>query len=304
MGRSMMGERGWRPLAASILAVAAVLGFSAESRAQQQAVFACPAIVPQRADWIVRVPCDAQGRPLHVERKWPMGSPQAIGTIRVPWGFRDLVFGPSVGAQLMDNGHAPSVQQGYGGFFFWALLPGVTPHDERNPPVVDRAMEFDLLTVRVGTPITTAFPVWDRQLWLQRTASTLLRDLNSGPVYRDVPKVPLEGRFGLNRIGPAWVVRQPMEAIAPPPHNDLWFDGADPATSSTFIVCGSDYRRDGTRDPEDFPRSLCEHWFAHDGMTASVKLTYWKKHLANWRDIERRVAKRLDQFKQAGTGGK
>ncbi len=255
-------------------------------------------MMPEPANWVVRIVWDERGEPVAVEHKWPFGSPDNIKTIRVPWGYRHLIFGSSPGAQLTNNGHRPSLEQGYGGFFFWALLPGVTPHDARNPPVVDRTMEFDLLTAKVDPLVNKAYPVWDAHGWLRRLDRILVDALNRGPIYRDVPKVALEPRFGLNRIGPAWVVHQPMEAFSPPPHNDLWFDGPDPSTSGTFIMCGSDYRRDGTRDPDDFPRSLCEHWFAHDGMTASVTLTYWKKHLANWRDIERQAAELLDSFKK------
>ncbi len=113
----------------------------------------CPGIVPQPLNWVVRVVCARDGTPQYVEHKWPFGSPQNIGTLRVPWGYRNLIFGPSIGAQMIfENTHQPSLEQGYGGMFFWAVLPNVSPHDQRVPPITGKPNEFDRLTVQVTPP--------------------------------------------------------------------------------------------------------------------------------------------------------
>jgi hypothetical protein len=262
----------------------------------------CPRIVPQPVNWVVRVVCGGDGVPQYIEHKWPFGSPENIQSIRVPWGYRDLIFGPSVGAQLTNNGHKESLERGYGSMFIWALLPDVSPHDQRVPPVQDRAKEFDLLTIEVNPVINKTYPTWDGRGWFLRMVASQTRNLNLGPTYRDIPRVRLERRFGLNRIGPdrvapELVARRTPNEFEPSPHNDLWFDGETPETSGSIIVCGSDFKRDGTVDPDNFPRTLCEHYFAHDGLNGSVIMTYWKKNHAIWREMEQRVTALLNTFK-------
>jgi hypothetical protein len=269
----------------------------------------CPGVAPQPANWVVRVECNPSGQPLYIEHKWPFESPGNIKSIRVPWGYRHLLFGPSIGAQLTNNGHQPSLERGYGEAFVWAMLPGVTPHDKRKPPLTGSDVEVGLLTAQISPPGPTLGIFWDEKTWISRLTPILVDQLKRGPSYppfgtgyREMALVQKEPRFGLNRIGPERVIvdptydRDPFKP-GPPPYNDLWFEGDSPEISGALIICGSDYRRNGERDPENNPRTLCHHEFAHPGLNASVRLTYWKINLSHWRDIQIRVVTLLDTFK-------
>jgi hypothetical protein len=251
---------------------------------------------------VVRVVCARDGTPQYVEHKWPFGNPQNIGTLRVPWGYRHMIFGPSIGGQLTNNGHRPSLEQGYGGLFMWALLPDVSPHNQRVPPVVETRGQFDLVTVQVSPPAPSFVEIWTTAEWLRRRRISLQQDLNIGPVYRDMPLVRKESRFGLNRIGPEKVVIDPsyeLRQFKPglPPYKDLWFNGDKLEISTTIIVCGSDYISNGEREIDNNPRTLCHHEFAHSGINSGIRLTYWKMHHENWRSIQERVTSLLDSFK-------
>lgn len=183
---------------ATVLAAVSVALRSTE--AQQANSTNCPRVAPQRPNWVVRVECDDKGQPLYVEHKWPFGSPDNIGLVRVPWGYRDLLFGPSVGAQLTSNAHPPFVDQGYGELWFWALLPNVSKHNERTPPVTTSVREFDLMTAKVMPVINKRYPAWDAEGWLRRTAESLRLRLPRAPGYRDIPIVALEGRYDLDLL--------------------------------------------------------------------------------------------------------
>lgn len=288
------GKSGW--LWALALAPFAAVAWLLSVFGQETPVGSSP-----QSGWVVRIAYDDQRNPIAVEHKWPFGSPENIRIMRVPWGYRHMIFGPSAGAQLMDNIHQPSRERGYGGAFIWALLPDVSAHGGIAPEIVSRDVDKNLLRVRIAPVINKEYPYWDGKAWFQRHARGLLKNLNIGPTYRDVPIVSLSPRFGLNRIGPERLVIDPnyekrQHKPGPPPHEDLWFDDDTLEESRTLIECGTDYLANGEYAP-DFGGTLCEHFFAHDGLNASVKLTYWKKHLANWKDIQQRVSTLLDSFK-------
>ena len=249
-----MTFRFWIRICATVVIAAASSAFGTADAQQRTYSTNCPGIVAQPANWVVRVECNSSGEPLYTEYKWPFGRPDNIELVRVPWGYHDLLFGPSVGAQLTNNGHQPSLEQGYGELWFWALLPNVTKHNERTPPVKSAVQEFDLIKGMVTPVINKRYPKWDAEGWLARIAKTGIDRVSRFPGYRDVPTIRLEGRFELNRLGPERAIvdrNYDSDPFKPgsPPHLDLWFDGETPETSRSLIMCGADYLRNGQRDP-------------------------------------------------------
>lgn len=91
----------------------------------------------QSTDWLYRIARDATGAKV-VEIKWAVRSLGNIKIIRLPWNYRSLLLGNSDGAQLINNSHKESRENGYAGVFsFSVILPDVKPHAGIEPHLLD-----------------------------------------------------------------------------------------------------------------------------------------------------------------------
>jgi hypothetical protein len=234
----------------------------------------------QEKRWVTRIVYDVRGRPVAVEHKWPFGTMDNIGLLRIPWGYRHLLLGPEPADQLSNNVHGPSLEAGYAAVFVWALTPDLLPHDSLPPAEVKPWGRFSLHV----TPVLNAkYPVWDGRALMQRFAELHLRTLNMTSPNRD-DKQRLEPVFGLNRIGPGRVVTRPEPTLGHLyPHEEFFFDGATPGESSTFLVCGSDLRNDGKIDPNIGDVRWCKQYFVDDALNAIFAVRYQKKYLHLWK---------------------
>ena len=235
-----------------------------------------------------------------VEIKWAVQNLGNIKVVRMPWSYRSLLLGTSDGAQLINNTHQESRDNGYAGVFsFSVILPEVKPHAGIEPHLLDRDKRGEIAQGLVYNTVNKKYPTWDERRVFRSHISNRKDFLYTGPERLQIALVPKSSRFDLNRIGPERFVVEEWRKqahVASPIYKDMWFDGATPEDSRSVIVCGSDERFDGTPDPENGPYHMCEHIFTVETLTAWVKLTYRKGYLKDWREIRTRADALLSSF--------
>lgn len=106
-----------------------------------------------------------------------------------------------------------------------------------------------------------------------------------------------EGRFGLRRIGAIHGLRE----HTPVGLQDFYFTGDEPASSSDFMLCSDEAIPD---DPPPGRRENpgCQHWFALPELSATVQIVYRRRHLAEWREIKRKVRILILSWKSSNGG--
>lgn len=253
----------------------------------------------QSSDWLYRIGRDPTGEKV-VEVKWTVRSLGNIKIVRIPWNYRSLLLGTSDGAQLIDNVHKESRDNGYAGVFsFSAILPEIKPHTGIEPHLLDREKRGEIARGLVYNVVNKKYPTWDERRVFTSFIDIYRSQLYSGPERLQIALVPKSTRFDLNRIGPERFVVEEWRKntrLGGGLYRDMWFDGNTPEDSHSVIVCGSDERADGTLDPENGPYHMCEHFFTVEKLTARVKLSYRKGYLKNWREIRTRVDALLSSF--------
>lgn len=255
-----------------------------------------PVDISKTDNWIYRVTTDPTGERF-VEVKWAIQSPDDIAVIRMPWGYRSFLLGPSVGAQLISNTHVETRQLGYAIVLaFSAILPDVKPH----PPTTTAPLYEVNGQGLLYNAINKKNPVWDERRAFSVPLESIKHSLYQPPKGFQTALVRKAPRFGLKRIGPEKFVveewRKTSNRYRAPIYSDMWFDGETPEDSRSVIVCGSDEFSDGTPDPENGPNRVCSHYFTVEKLHARVKLFYAKKHLKEWQNIQTRVDALLSSF--------
>jgi hypothetical protein len=262
-------------------------------------------------DWVVRVVTDERGNPTHVEYRWPIGRVDNIVHLRVPWGYRDMIFGPEPGAVLAANVHAESRAQGFAsGFFVWALMPGLTPHDELDQAEVRRGPRARLVTIQIFNALNARLPSWQPQSLMRRQVSDVRDLLNSRWLLQGYHNVEKPGRYGLNRIG----LDRPI--LTPPaqrlPGNeypgiyryfDLWFDGQTLESSTTIITCGEDEDWDGQTVIDLSSQRPCVQFYTSNTLFAGVQLSYQKRYLRDWQSTILATESLFQSFTRNRAGG-
>jgi len=253
----------------------------------------------QSSDWLYRIARDPAGEKV-VEVKWAVRNLGNIKIVRIPWNYRSLLLGTSDGAQLIDNAHKESRDNGHAGVFsFSMILPDVKPHAGIEPYLLDRNKRGEIAQGLVYNVINKKYPSWDERRVFRSPISIAKPFLYTGPERLQISLVPRSPRFGLNRIGPERFVVEEWRKntrLGGGLYRDMWFDGNTPEDSHSIIVCGSDERADGTLDPENGPYHMCEHTFTVEKLTARVKLSYRKGYLKDWREIRTRTDALLSSF--------
>lgn len=253
----------------------------------------------QSGDWLYRIARDPTGKK-KVEVKWTVRSLGNIKIVRVPWNYRSLLLGTSDGAQLIDNNHKESRDNGYASIFSFSLiLPGVKPHAGIEPHLLGREKRGEIARGLAYNVVNKKYPTWDERRVFRSFIGIYRAQLYSGPERLQIALVPKSPRFNLNRIGPERFVVEEWRKntrLGGGLYRDMWFDGNTPEDSHSIIVCGSDERADGTLDPENGPYHMCEHTFTVEKLTAWVKLSYRKGYLKDWREIRTRTDALLSSF--------
>jgi hypothetical protein len=106
------------------------------------------------------------------------------------------------------------------------------------------------------------------------------------------------GRFGLRRIGAVHVLGEQT----PVGLKEFYYDGGEqPEAAGNFISCTDDAVPDDP-PPGKFANPGCEQWFALPELSATVKVTYRRRHLAEWRELKRRVSELLLAWRPSDVG--
>jgi hypothetical protein len=116
--------------------------------------------------------------------------------------------------------------------------------------------------------------------------------------YR-LPIVQKPGRFDLRRIGAVhdFGDRTPLGL------NDFYYAGDQPQTAGDFMLCTDEAVPDDP-PPGKFATPGCQQWFALPKLSATVKVTYRRRHLGEWREIKRRVSELILSWKPSDVGAR
>lgn len=109
---------------------------------------------------------------------------------------------------------------------------------------------------------------------------------------------PRPGKFGLDRVG--------FNADKHPGHvasmsrtpDDYYSLRNKQGRLLTFIRCGSELLRDHEDDPTSIYSPSCEQHFFFAPLNANVEVSYRRKYLAEWREIQAKTEQLLQTFIQ------
>ena len=203
--------------------------------------------------------------------RWAIGSRDNVETLRIP-----LAYLPIVGADA--NGPDPFMWQELFEAKLWDMQPAarvkIDSRAEQN--LLIRGLVESSIAGRVRTEA-------DQLQSIARTRLTMLRR-NYYQTRYQLRITQKFDQFGLHRIGAV----HELGNQTPVSLKDFYYVGNDPETASDFLLCTDE----GVPDDPPLGKAAnpgCEQWFALPAMSATVKITYRRRHLAEWRDIKRRA---------------
>ena len=85
--------------------------------------------------------------------------------------------------------------------------------------------------------------------------------------------------------------------------HDFYFAGDQPTDSSDFMSCSDEAVPDDP-PPGRHENPGCQHWFALPELSATVQITYRRRHLAEWQEIKRKVRTLILSWKSNDGSGK
>jgi hypothetical protein len=204
--------------------------------------------------------------------RWAIGSRENIDTLSIPLAYLPIV------------GDDPRIPDPFVGTeIFEAMLWDMKPKPRhREMPGAER----NQLVVGMLESVLSGTNVRDETRQLSAIAKMRFADVKRNAYQRmyhlEVTRRP--ERFGLKRIGAIHDLgdRTPVGLY------DFYYAGDDPETSSDFMTCTDEAVPDDP-PPGKSANPGCSHWFALPELSATVKLTYRRRHLGEWREIKRRV---------------
>ena len=210
--------------------------------------------------------------------RWAIGSRDHVVTLRIPLEHVPIAGAASFGATYPD----PNYQQPFMttiGFdaMLWDMRPVVRnrhlPREEGNQ-LIHGLIESIFAGSRVRSEAEQLGYMAERRLSAVRQNSYQLKyHLRIGEK---------QDRFGLQRFG----ALHDLGDRTPVGLEDLYYDAREPQKSENFMLCTDDVVPD---DPPSgkYANPGCQHWFAVPELSATVKITYRRRHLARWREIKR-----------------
>jgi len=212
--------------------------------------------------------------------RWAIGSRDNIIILRIP-----LAYVPVLGEERLPE---PFITTMVAEAMLWGMTPvprgGSWTRADENQRVIS------LIESRFsGTAVR------DEEQQLRAKASIYLADVkkNYYQLHYNLQIAQKSERFGLKRIG----VAHNLGDATPVGLEDFYYVGDDPEQASDFMTCTDDAVPD---DPLPGGRRLnpgCQQWFALPSLSATVKLTYRRRHLSEWPEIKRAFIKLIETWK-------
>ena len=226
-----------------------------------------------------------------VQYRWDIGPPSHIIKLRIPANYvsnHDKLFRKLLGSDYPDpNVTGPSIST----IFLKALLPDFSPltiENERDFTVrpQDKAVNIKILNLSKSkyhgdeliNELFETFKETTRKIYAAQYSTDLM---------------PKSDWFGLKRIGPTVDYRKHSND---PGIYDYYFSPQRPI--KTFMTCKPLEVIDSEDDPSWSARSFCQHYFYSPSLNAEVSLFYRRKYASDWRNIEQKLEKILESFKQ------
>ena len=227
--------------------------------------------------------------------RWPVGSRDNIVTLRVPMAYVPLGTTP-LGRNNRDSNHrepSPTTKVFDIDAMLWDMDP--LPRDRQLTTEQRNMVVFGTIeSIYAGSRIRNEA----QQLKLIAKARLEGIRRNYYQTRYRLPIVEKPGRFDLRRIGAV----HDLGGRTPVGLNDFYYSGDQPETANDFLLCTDEAVPD---DPPSgkFANPGCQQWFALSELSATVKATYRRRHLGEWREIKRRVSELILSWKPPDVGG-
>jgi len=221
--------------------------------------------------------------------RWAIGSPNSIAALRIPLPYAPLA---GVASSIKDdpNNRQPFVTQMAFKTTLWDMS---APNEEKEK------RERNNLVFGLIESIFSGSKDHEELLRLKHSATVRLESVRRSPYVNEfhLRIGEKESRFGLQRIGAI----HNLGERTPVGLQDFYFAGDDPTSSSDFMLCSDEAVPD---DPPPGRRENpgCQQWFALPELSATVEVLYRRRHLAEWREIKRRVRGLILSWKPSSGG--